>query len=197
MLTMAESSRNRPMGVISAVCAAFGVILSEAKTEIKIEIMSLRAKGVPEKRVRIPRGERPPQCRPAHRGRPTHTQRTVQLPEVHPRTVPPTERYPRAQNPDAKSRGTRLRHVEPARVPLRHAAPRPPQVLDSLHRLAKEQSRRPPDFLPGHAHQDGMGSSTTVTVGCFKYHYCTGGRLPVLCRSSTHHLLILIAAILQ
>ena len=64
------------------------------------------------------------------------------------------------QNPDAKSRGTRdnavrLRHVEPARVPLRHAASSPPQVLDSLHRLAKAQSRRPPDFLSGHVYQDG------------------------------------------
>ena len=51
------------------------------------------------------------------------------------------KRSPRAQNPDAKRRGTtpdnavRLRHVEPTRVPLRHAAPSPPQqVLDSLHR---------------------------------------------------------------
>ena len=66
----------------------------------------------------------------------------VQLPEVHPRTVRPTDRSPRAQNPDAKSRGTRnnavrLRRVEPERVPLRHAAPSPPHVLDSLHRLAK------------------------------------------------------------
>ena len=66
---------------------------------------------------------------------------------------------PRAQNPDAKSRGTRdnavrMGHVEPARVPPRHAAPSPPQVLDSLHRLAKAQSRRPPDFLSGHAYQD-------------------------------------------
>ena len=64
---------------------------------------------------------------------------------------------PRAQNPDAKSRGTRdnavrLRHVDPARMPLRHVAPNPPkQVLDSLHRLAKAQSRRLPDFLSGHA----------------------------------------------
>ena len=69
----------------------------------------------------------------------------VQLPEVHPPTVRPTERSPRAQNPYAKSRGTRdnavrLRHVEPARVPLRHAAPSPLQVFDSLHRLAKAQS---------------------------------------------------------
>ena len=102
-----------------------------------------------------------PQCRPVHRGRPAHTQRMVQLPEVHPRTGRPTERTPRAQNTDAKSRGTRdnavrLRHVEPARVPLRHAAPSSPRVLDSLHRLAKaQQLRRPPDFLSEHAYQDG------------------------------------------
>ena len=36
-------------------------------------------------------------------------------------------------------------------MPLQHAAPSPPQVLDSLHRLAKAQSRRPIDFLYGHA----------------------------------------------
>ena len=114
----------------------------------------------PYERVCIPRGKRQPKCRPVHRGRPARTQRMVQLPEVHPRTVRRTERSPRAQNPDTKSRGTRdnavrLRHLEPARVPLRHAAPSPPQVLDSLHRLAKAQSRRPSDFLSGHASQDG------------------------------------------
>ena len=113
-----------------------------------------------DKRVCIPRGKRQPQRRPVHRGRPAHTQRMVQLPEVRSRTVRPTERSPRAQNPDAKSRGTRdnavrLRHVEPARVPLRHAAPSPPKVLDSLHRLAKTQSRRPSGFLSGHACQYG------------------------------------------
>ena len=32
---------------------------------------------------------------------------------------------------------TMLYGCVPARVPLRHAAPSPPQVLDSLHRLAK------------------------------------------------------------
>ena len=31
-----------------------------------------------------------------------------------------------------------LGHVEPARVPLRHAAPSALQLSDSLHRLAKE-----------------------------------------------------------
>ena len=114
----------------------------------------------PDERVCIPRGKSQPKCRPVHRNRPARTQHMVQLPEVHPRTVRPTERSPRAQNPNAKSRGTRdnavrLRHVEPARVPLRHAAPSPPQVLDSPHRLAKAQSRRPPNFLCGHASQDG------------------------------------------
>ena len=42
-------------------------------------------------------------------------------------------------------------------MPLRHAAPSPPHVLGSLHRLAKAQSRRPPDFLSGHAYQDVKG----------------------------------------
>ena len=102
----------------------------------------------PYERVRIPREDHQPQCRPVHRGRPAHTQRMVQLPEVHPRTVRLTERSPRAQNPDAKTRGTRnnvvrLRHREPARVPLRCAAPSPPQLPEPLHRLAKEQSHRP------------------------------------------------------
>ena len=105
----------------------------------------------PDERVCIPRGKRQPQCRPVHRGRPARTQRMVHLPEVHPRTVRPTERSPRAQNPDTKSRGTRdndarPRHGEPARVALRHAAPSPGQVLDSLHRLTKAQSRQPPAF---------------------------------------------------
>ena len=63
------------------------------------------------------------------------------------------------KNPDTQSRGTqdnavRLCHVEPARAPQRHAAPSPPQLSDLLHRLAQEQSRRPPDFLSGNAYQD-------------------------------------------
>ena len=98
-------------------------------------------------RVCIPRGEYPRQCRPVHRGRPAHTQRIVQLPEVHSQTVRPTERLPQAQTPDAKSQRTRdsavrrLRNVELVRVPLQYAAPSPPQPPDSLHRLAKEQNR--------------------------------------------------------
>ena len=87
----------------------------------------------------------------------------MQLPKVHPRTVRLTECSPRAQNTDAKSRGTRdnpvrLRHVEPARLPLRHAVPSPPHILDSLHRLAKAQSRRPSDFLSEHTIKTGSES---------------------------------------
>ena len=68
------------MAGIVVVCAAFGLTASEAKTKI----MCLRTTGIPEstaifsveaarpdvlpnERVRIPRGERQPQCRPVHR----------------------------------------------------------------------------------------------------------------------------------
>ena len=50
-----------------------------------------------DERVCIPRGKRQPQCRLVHRGRPAHTQRMMQVSEVHPRTEPPTERSHRAQ----------------------------------------------------------------------------------------------------
>ena len=30
-----------------------------------------------------------------------------------------------------------------------------PQLPDSLHRLVEEKSHRPPDYLSGHAHEDG------------------------------------------
>ena len=85
----------------------------------------------------------------SHHGRPTWFTQciVVQLPEVHPRTVRPTKRPPRAQNMDAKSRCTRdkavrLRHVKSVRVPLRHATPSPPSRPDSLYRLAKENSNQ-------------------------------------------------------
>ena len=159
------------LGVIVVVCAAFGPTVSEAKTEI----MYLRAKGMPESTAIFSVEATGQVYNQTNEfvylgGDVNHNAdlsievdrriHMVQLPEVTPRTVRPTERSPRAQNTDAKSRDTRdnavrLRHVEPARRPLRHAAPSPPQVPDSLHRLAKEQSCRPPHFLSGHAYQDG------------------------------------------
>ena len=152
----------------SVVCAAFGLTVSEAKTEI----MCLRAKGMTESTaifsvevtgqvynqinefVYLGRSVNDNVDRSAH------TQGMARLPEVYPRTIRPTERSPRAQNPDAKSRCTRdnavrLRHMEPARLPLRHTTPSPLQVLESLLWLAKTQSRRPPGFLSGQVYQDG------------------------------------------
>ena len=140
------------MVLIVVVCAASGLIVSEAKTGITF----LRTKGIPEA-TGVFSG---PDVQPNERGRPAHTQGVVHLLEVHPRTVRPTERSPRAQNPNAKGRGTRdnavrLRHVEPARAQLWHAAPSLPQFPDSLYWLAKTQSRRPSDSLSGHFHDDG------------------------------------------
>ena len=139
--------------------------------------MCLRTKGIPESttifsveaagqvynqtnRFVYLGGGHQPQRRPVHRGRAAHTQRIVQLREVHPRTVQLTECFPQARNPNAKIQRTRdialrLRNVEPTRVPLRHAAPSPSQLPDSLHRLAKEQSHRPPYFLSRHPTEDG------------------------------------------
>ena len=160
------------MGVIVAVCAAFGLTVSEAKTDI----MCLRAKGMPEPTA-IFSVEAAARCTTRRTSLYTSGRTSTTMPTCPARSTgpyathgaafgsapsncTPTKHSPRAQNPDANSRGTRdnavrLRHVEPARVPLRHAAQSPPQVLDSLHRLAKAQSRRPPDFLSGHAYQDG------------------------------------------
>ena len=73
------------MRVIVVVCAAFGLTVSEAKTEI----ICLSTKGMPESTTIfsveaadqvynqtnefVYLGERQPQCRPVHRGRPAHT----------------------------------------------------------------------------------------------------------------------------
>ena len=87
VVSQSPKQLRKMMGVIVVVCAAFGLTVLEAKTEI----MCLRAKGVPEsiaifsieaagqvysqtnEFVRIPRGKRQPQCRPVHRGRSAHT----------------------------------------------------------------------------------------------------------------------------
>ena len=143
------------MGVVVVVCAAFDLTISEAKTEI----MCLRTKGMP-KSTAIFSVEAGGQVfnqtnEFVYLGGNLNHNADLAI-EVNPRkrnawcsfwkhplTVRPTERSPRAQNPDAKSRGprdnaVRLRYVEPAREPLRHAAPSLPQLPDSLHRLAKK-----------------------------------------------------------
>ena len=156
------------MGVIVVVCTPLASPYRRPRLKLQVfmclptkrmpestAIFSVEASGLgaqPNERFRIPRGERQPQCRLVHRSRPAHTQRIVQLLEVHPQAVRPTERSPQPQNPDAGSRGTRhnavrLSQVKPARVPLRHVTLGPPQVPDLLHRLVKEQSHRPLDLF--------------------------------------------------
>ena len=51
-------------------------------------------------------------------------------------------------------------------MPLRHAAPSPQHVLDSLHvgLLAKAKSRRPPDFLSGHTLVKTVSESIETTL---------------------------------
>ena len=115
VVSQSPEQLRKMMVVIVVVCAAFGLTVSETKTEITC----LRAKGMPESTATfgveaagqaynqtnefVYLGERQSQCRPVDRGRPAHTQRIwCQLPEVHPQTVRPIERSPRAQNPDAK-----------------------------------------------------------------------------------------------
>ena len=117
------------MGVILTVCAAFGLTVSEAKSEI----ICLRSRGVSDATATF-RVEATGQVykqkhdfvylggprRPVHRDRTAHLKRLVQLLEVFPRTVRPTERPPRVQDPDAESRSTRdnavrLCHMKPVR----------------------------------------------------------------------------------
>ena len=174
VVSQSPEQLRKMMGVIVVVCAAFGLIVSEAKTEI----MCLRTKVMPDSTATFS-VEAAAQVynqtnefvylggNVNHNADPSievnrcirnawRSFRKCTL-ELYDRPSAPLEL---AQNPDAQSRDTRnnavrLRHVELARVPLRHAAPSPPQVFDSLYRLAKEQSRRPPDFLSGNAYKDG------------------------------------------
>ena len=86
------------MGVIVVVCAAFGLTVSDAKTEIIMYVFTregdagvhrhIQRRGngpgaQPDERVCIPRGERQPQYRPVQRGRLAHTQRMMQLPKYN------------------------------------------------------------------------------------------------------------------
>ena len=167
-----EQSR-KMMGVIVVVCVAFGLTVSDAKTEV----MCVRAKGVPESTATFSIEEAGQVYNQTNEfvylggnvnHNPDYPSRSIGALVTHgaasgnstPSKCTTDRALPRAQNPDAQSRGTRdsavrLRHVEPAHVPLRHAAPSAPQLPDSLYRLAKEQSHRPPDFLSRHAYQDG------------------------------------------
>ena len=65
----------------------------------------------------------------------------------------------------------RLYHVKPACMPnYHHAVSSLPQIPDSLHRLAKKQSHRPPDFVSRHVLiKTEMIASTQLWAGGVSY----------------------------
>ena len=111
VVSQSPEQLGKMVGVIVVACAAVGRPVSEAK----IKMMHLRKKGMPGSTTifSVKAAEQVynqtneflylggTSTRPVHRGQPVNTQCMVQLPEVHPRTIQPTERSPRAQNRDA------------------------------------------------------------------------------------------------
>ena len=139
-------------------CAAFGLAVSEAETEIT----SLRTKGMPGStaifsveaagQVYNQTNEFVYLGGDVYHNADLHIEVNQRIRNAwcsfrkYPSDYTTNRAPPSSSNPDAQSRSTRdnpvwLRHVEPARVPLRDAEPSPPKVPDPLHRLAKEQTR--------------------------------------------------------
>ena len=138
------------MGVIVVFCTAFDLTVSEAKTEI----VCLRTKGMPKSiaifseeaagqvysqtnefvylggdvnhnadlSIEVDRRMRNAWC--------SFRKYTLELYDRPSAALELKIRMLRAEVFETM----RLRHMEPARVPLRHTAPSPPQVSDSLHR---------------------------------------------------------------
>ena len=143
------------MRMIMVVCTAFGPTAPEAKTEI----MCLRAKRVPESTAIFTveavaqvynqtnefvylagnvNHNADPSIEVDRRIRSVWCSFRKYTFELYDRPSAPLQLKIRILG--TRDNAVRLRHVDPARVPLRHAAPSPPKVLDSLHRLTKEQS---------------------------------------------------------
>ena len=156
------------MRVIEVVCAAFGLTVSEAKTEI----MCLRTKGMPESTTTFSIEAAGQVCSQtnefiypegASTAMPTYPSRSIGAYATVTNgaasgSTPSNCTADRVLLSSSKPRCSEPRYSRQcctARVPLRHAAPSPPQLLDSLHRYTKEQSHRPLDFLSRHAYQDG------------------------------------------
>ena len=157
-------------GVIVVMCAAFGLTVSEAKTEI----ISLRAKGMPESNTIISVQAAGQVCNQTNEfvylgGNIDHNAdlsievdrrirnawcsfRKYTL-ELYDRPSAPLELKIRMLRAEVLK--TMLYGCVTWSPRACHYTPSPPQVLGSLHRLAKARTRRPPDFLSGHAYQDG------------------------------------------
>ena len=112
VLQSPEQLRNMVI-VIMTVCAAFGLTVSEAETEI----MCLRTRGMSDATATFSVEAVGQVYKQTHDfvylgGNVNHhadlsNHHVVQLPEVFHRTVRPTERLPRAQDPDAERRSLR------------------------------------------------------------------------------------------
>ena len=173
VVSQSPDQLRKMMGLIVVVYTAFGLTVSEAKTEI----MCLRAKGMPEStaiftvEAACQVYNQTNECVYFEENVNHNANVSIKVDrrirnawgnfrkytfELYDRSSAPLELKIHAKSRGTRDNGVRLRKVEPARVSLRHAVPIPPQVLDSLHRLAKAQSRRPPNILSGHAYyQDG------------------------------------------
>ena len=158
-------------GVIVVVCAAFGLAVSEANTEIKC----LHTKGMQESAIIFSvevagqaynqtnkfvylggTSTTMPTCPSGSTGAyATHGAASGSIPSscTADRAFFLSSKCGH-QEPRYSIQYCTVASRDPARVPLRHAAPSPAQLSDSLHRLAKEQSHRPPDFLSEHSYQD-------------------------------------------
>ena len=155
VVSQSPEQLRKMMGVIVVVCAAFGLTVSEAKTEITY----LRAKGMPESTATFSveaAGQVYNQTNEfVYLGGNVNHNADLSI-EVDRRIRNAwcsfrkytLELYDRPSVPlELKIRMRRAEVLETTRDnPQQHAAPSPPQVLDSLHWLAKAQSRRPPDF---------------------------------------------------
>ena len=142
------------MGTIVIVCASFDLTVSEAKTET----MCLRAKGMLDSTTLFSvqaSGQVNNQTNEFvyFGGNINHDAglsigidgrilnawcifRKYTL-ELYDRPSAPLELKIRMPRTEVRYNAARLRYMKPTRVPLRHAAPSPPQVFDTLHRLAK------------------------------------------------------------
>ena len=137
---------NHMMKVIAVMRAAFGLTVSEAKTEI----MCLRAKGVPESTALFSVEATGPLYNRTNEfvylgGNANHlADLSIEVnlrnawcsfrnytPELCDRPNTPLELKTRMLRAEVlRDNAGRLRHVDPARVPLRHLAPSPPQLPD-------------------------------------------------------------------
>ena len=156
VVSQSPQQLRKMMGVIVVVCAAFCLTVLEGKTEI----MDLRAKRMLESTTIFsvePAGQVYNQTNEVvYLGGDVNHNADLSIEvdrrirnawcsfrkyalELYDRPSASFElkiRMLRAEVP-TRDNAVRLRHVEPARVPLRPVARSPPQVLDSLHRLAK------------------------------------------------------------